>query len=262
VHRDIKPSSIFLESSGRVCILDFGMARVDSSTLTQAGSVLGTLNYMAPEQVQGRPCTPASDVFSAAVVFFELAGGRHPFAPPGATTPAILQAIVFEKPPDLKQLAAGMPEGLDLVLHKALEKEPAQRFENAADFKQALSLSRITLKLRGPQAAPGGSPQGEAADLGKTVVMQKPGVPPRSAPPPPSAPASPPPDVVFCLSCTQPNPRGEATCSSCGLPLGFPQPPPPAPPRRKTQWAIMAAAAAAAGVMIALYGLFQYIASR
>src|ERR1041384_2441776 len=80
VHRDIKPANLFLENSGRVRVLDFGMVRVAESELTKVGSSLGTLNYMSPEQIRGERCTAASDVFSAGIVFYQLATGRHPFS--------------------------------------------------------------------------------------------------------------------------------------------------------------------------------------
>src|SRR5262249_3713417 len=78
VHRDIKPANLFLENSGRVKVLDFGMVRVAESELTKVNSSLGTLNYMAPEQIRGERCTAAADVFSAGVGFFQLPRGRHP----------------------------------------------------------------------------------------------------------------------------------------------------------------------------------------
>ena len=80
VHRDIKPANLFLENSGNTRILDFGMAREGSSELTRAGSAVGTLNYMAPEQIRGETCTAATDVFATGIVFQQLSTGLHPFA--------------------------------------------------------------------------------------------------------------------------------------------------------------------------------------
>jgi len=277
VHRDIKPANIFLENSGRIRILDFGMARLESSNLTQAGASVGTLNYMAPEQLRAETCTTASDVFSAAMVFYELAGGRNPFAAPNAGLAQIMQAIVFNAPPPLKELAPDMPEGLDFVLNKALEKDPAQRLQNAGDLKQTLALCRITLKLRpaAPKPAAPGAPAAPAPpeDLGKTVVMQRPGVAPMAprpaaptpapapapAPPPPK-PAAPKPDVVFCTSCTHPNEKGSTVCARCGQPLVMQGKPAVEPQSEKTQWAIIAAVAA--GIIVTLFVLFQWISTR
>jgi serine/threonine protein kinase len=269
VHRDIKPANLFLENSGRVRLLDFGMARLDSSKLTQAGDSLGTLNYMSPEQIRAETCTPASDVFSAAVVFFELACGRHPFITGAAKMADIMNAIVFGAPAPLKELAPDMPEGLDFVLNKALEKDTARRLQTAADFKQALSLCRITLKLRTPKKPAGAAAALSVEELGKTVVIDRPGSPgPRPAPPPKAAPPPPPkpkpapapkPEIVFCPSCTQPNAKAATICSACGLPLALPgkKTEEEAPKPGARQWVAMAAVAL--GVLILLVILFRWI---
>ena len=155
VHRDIKPANLFLENSGRVRVLDFGMVRVAESELTRAGSSLGTLNYMAPEQIRGQRCTPATDVFSAGIVFYQLATGRHPFSARDRSLGQVVSAIVFETPPKLSELCPDAPEGLEFILNRALEKDPARRLQNAGDLKQAMALCRMTMKLGGPaEAAP------------------------------------------------------------------------------------------------------------
>ena len=126
MHRDIKPANLFLENSGRVRVLDFGMVRVAESELTKVGSSLGTLNYMSPEQIRGERCTPATDVFSAGIVFFQLATGRHPFSARDRSLGQVVSAIVFETPPKLSELAPDAPEGLEFILDRALEKDPAR----------------------------------------------------------------------------------------------------------------------------------------
>ena len=177
VHRDIKPANLFLENSGRVRVLDFGMVRVAESELTKVGSSLGTLNYMSPEQIRGERCTPATDVFSAGIVFFQLATGRHPFSTRDRSLGQVVSAIVFETPPKLSELAPDAPEGLEFVLHRALEKDPARRLQNAGELKQAISLCRVAAQLSPIPAAPApASPSvGE-----QTRVFQRPlSVPPR-----------------------------------------------------------------------------------
>src|SRR5215831_15645008 len=147
VHRDIKPANLFLENSGRVRVLDFGMVRVAGSELTKVGSSLGTLNYMAPEQIRGEQCTAATDVFSAGIVFFQFASGRHPFSAKDRSLPQVVSAIVFEAPPKLSDLAPDVPEGLEFLLHRALEKEPSKRLQNAGELKGAIALCRMTLAM-------------------------------------------------------------------------------------------------------------------
>ncbi len=277
VHRDIKPANLFLENSGRVRILDFGMARVDASQLTRAGAAVGTLTYMAPEQIRGETCTPGSDVFAAGIVFYELATGKHPFATGDASVSDILTGVLFQNPTPLKDLAPDAPEGLDLVLGKALEKAPAGRLQNAGDFKQALALCKITLKLR-PAAAAAGPGPAEAADPGKTVVVrrtprpeappqrppERPGSPraeppPKPAPKPASKPA-PKPEQVFCPSCTYGNPKGATTCLRCGLPLATPKLPAPDFGDRRLQWAVIGVIVT--GVLVLLFLLFASVGSR
>jgi serine/threonine-protein kinase len=253
VHRDIKPANIFVEYSGRVRILDFGMARVDASTLTQAGSAVGTLNYMSPEQLRGQTCTPASDIFSAGIVFYQLAGGRHPFAARQGSVAMIMNAIAFEAPPPLADSAPDAPEGLEFVLSKALEKDAARRLQSAADFRQALALCRVTLKMRSAPS-PASAPAPAAKPDEATVAIRVPAIPPAAPPAPaaPNAPSSPPPapktrppsapaapprtNAVFCPSCTNANPAGAAFCQRCGQPLSS-SAPAPAPSGMDATWA-------------------------
>jgi serine/threonine-protein kinase len=183
VHRDIKPSNIFIEYVGRVRVLDFGMARVDASTLTQAGSAVGTLNYMAPEQLRGEKCTRASDIFSAGIVFYQLAGGRHPFSARQSNVAMIMNAIMFEAPPPLAESAPDAPDGLELILSKALVKDPARRLQSAADLKQALALCRVTLKMRA-NAPPAPTPPESWRPIEATVAMRVPTTPPPVPHPP------------------------------------------------------------------------------
>ncbi|MGA3043508.1 MAG: serine/threonine-protein kinase [Bryobacteraceae bacterium] len=248
VHRDIKPANIFLETSGNVRILDFGMVKTGSSNLTQVGSTLGTVNYMAPEQIRGETCTAASDVFSCGIVFYQLSSGRHPFSKAGSGLAQIVSAIVFETPAPLSQVAAGAPEGLEFILTKALDKDHAKRWKDGGDFKQALALCRLTLKM---QPATSNAPEAmrvaaaPSQDLGKTVLISRvqapapprpPAAPPAAPPPPPAPPVrpaaarQPPQSHVYCAACTTANPLGALTCSGCGAPLTAvaPQLPPPA----------------------------------
>lgn len=229
VHRDIKPANLFLENSGRVRVLDFGMARVEASNLTQVGMAVGTLLYMAPEQLRGETCTPATDVFAAGIVFYELSTGKHPFAAGEREMGKIASAIAFQKPTPLAEAAPDAPAGLDIVLDKALQKDATRRLKNAGDLKRALTLCSFSLQLPNAAAGAPGAPQDESA--GKTIVIPRSPAPAATPPKPPAPaaapPASPPnpvkpapkPDGIFCPVCTRQNPAAAAVCKYCSTPL-------------------------------------------
>ena len=244
VHRDIKPANLFLENSGRAVVLDFGMVRVAESELTKVGSAVGTINYMAPEQIHGERCSPASDVFSAGIVFFQFASGRHPFSSKDKSLPQVVSAIVFEPAPKLSAICPDAPEGLEFLLNRALEKDAARRFRNAGELKQAIAVCRIAMAQGASAPSPPVSdktkvfeaPKLAAAapvDFEKTQVFQRPAAaapmppPKRTAPPPPAPPApepvqpKPAPGLRFryCPSCTTANPPDAVACSRCGTRL-------------------------------------------
>ncbi len=139
VHRDIKPSNIILTRSGRVKITDFGIAHLDSSGLTQTGTILGTPAYMSPEQITGERIDLRTDLYSAGVVLYRLLTGRRPFE---GSTVSIMNHIVHTPPPRPSQVATtAIPAGLEAIVIKALAKRPEQRFRSAAEFAGRWTLS-------------------------------------------------------------------------------------------------------------------------
>jgi tRNA A-37 threonylcarbamoyl transferase component Bud32 len=136
VHRDVKPGNLLLDRDGTLHVADFGIASAPGmESLTMTGTVLGTAGYLSPEQAQGERASPASDRYALAVVAFELLAGRRPFESdsPTAEAAAHVQAPI----PSVSALS-DLPSELDLVFERALAKDPAQRFETAADFVAAL----------------------------------------------------------------------------------------------------------------------------
>jgi len=138
IHRDVKPSNMFVQRGGVLKILDFGVARLTASNLTASGFLVGTPEYMAPEQPQGRPVDARSDVYSAASVFYFMLTGRSPFG--SRDLMRMLDAILNETPPPLTEEEA--PEPLRRVLKKALSKAPEDRYQHCGEMFEALGQAR------------------------------------------------------------------------------------------------------------------------
>ena len=137
VHRDIKPANIMFDApSGELKITDFGIARLTDSGRTRTGVVLGTPSFMSPEQLQGRPVTGRSDLFSLAVSLYQLLTGQLPFR--GDTMPGLMMKIAQEPHPRICAINPALPSGLDPFFDRALAKEPAERYASGASFAQAL----------------------------------------------------------------------------------------------------------------------------
>jgi len=137
IHRDIKPSNLFVQRDGSLKILDFGVARLATSTLTASGFLVGTPEYMAPEQAMGRSVDARSDVFSAAAVFYFIVTGRPPFG--ALDLPKVLNAVMFNPPAPFD---GDVPDALAAVLLKALEKDPEHRFRSCSEMAAELDTVR------------------------------------------------------------------------------------------------------------------------
>ena len=140
VHRDIKPSNIMIANDGVVKLLDFGIALTDRpSGLTRAGYLMGSLNYMSPEQVNGGKAAPQSDIYSVGVTLYELVTGKLPIT--GETTYQIMLNHVNQIPVPPHEVAPHVPLALSAAILRALEKDPERRFASAEEFLQAIHLA-------------------------------------------------------------------------------------------------------------------------
>jgi serine/threonine protein kinase/Flp pilus assembly protein TadD len=154
VHRDIKPSNILIDSDGRPRILDFGLARLEGAAkLTKTGSTLGTIAYTSPEQASGKDADHRSDIFSLGTVIYELITGHLPFA--GEHEAAIIYAITNEEPHPLARYNSKVPDELQRIITKCLQKDPARRYQSSADLSADLqSLKAVSVSGINAPAAP------------------------------------------------------------------------------------------------------------
>ncbi len=150
VHRDVKPANVHIGPERQVKIMDFGLARVNTSEMTQDGIVLGTPNYMSPEQALGERVDGRSDLFSAGAVLYELLTGHKPFE--AETTPSVLFQVVHAEAPPVQRWAPATPVALVAVVNRALCKDRRARFPSAAEMRAALASARLAVVA--PRALP------------------------------------------------------------------------------------------------------------
>jgi serine/threonine-protein kinase len=140
IHRDLKPHNVIVDADGRLKVTDFGIARAGASDMTQTGSIMGTAQYLSPEQAQGHAVSAASDLYSVGIILYELLTGRVPFEGESAVTIALKQ--VNERPVPPSAFNGFVTPALESVVMRALEKDPARRFADADEFIAALEAAR------------------------------------------------------------------------------------------------------------------------
>src|SRR5437667_77602 len=146
VHRDIKPHNVLVDGEGRVKVTDFGIARAGPSQMTEEGSIIGTAQYLSPEQAQGAPVTPSSDLYSLGIVLYELLTGTVPFA--GETPVELAMKHLSKVPEPPSRLRPEVPRDLDLVVMRALAKGPAERYQTADEMDADLARVARDIGLR------------------------------------------------------------------------------------------------------------------
>lgn len=184
VHRDLKPSNVMLTETG-VRLLDFGLAKQHEAgppgpltsaptrtALTMEGSILGTLHYMSPEQLDGKPADARSDVFSFGATLYEMVSGRRPFD--ADSQASVIGAILKDAPAPLRAIEPGIPRRLDRVVRTCLAKDPEDRWQTMRDLKRELQWIDPTGEADEPDVAPAGvaapAPGGRAVDVVKGAI--------------------------------------------------------------------------------------------
>jgi serine/threonine protein kinase len=153
VHRDIKPDNVMVDEAGRVKVLDFGLAKLyegapdageashlPTASVTAEGRIIGTVAYMSPEQAEGKPVDPRSDVFSLGILLHEAATGERPFQ--GDTSLSIITSILRDTPQSVPQLNRKMPRQLGRIVKRCLAKEPSRRYQSAIGLRNELEELR------------------------------------------------------------------------------------------------------------------------
>ena len=199
VHRDVKPANIMILHNGLVKMTDFGIAKMMAMGMTQAGQILGTPNYMSPEQVKGRQIDGRSDIFSLGVILYELVTGEKPFGGQNITT--VIYKIINENPIPPRELDASIPAGLSYVISKALAKSVDERYQTcrelAEDLRNYKNLGNAgvvpdaAVVVDKPASVEAPAPAEKPAPVEKQVPIEIPEVS-RLITPPPPPPATPP----------------------------------------------------------------------
>src|SRR5436305_8668030 len=184
VHRDIKPHNVLVDGEGRIKVTDFGIARAGPSQMTEEGSIIGTAQYLSPEQAQGAPVTPASDLYSVGIVLYELLTGEVPFS--GETPVELAMKHLSRVPEPPSHLRPEIQRDLDFVVMRALAKSPEERYTSADEMDA--DLARIA---RGVAVSP------ETEEAATAIIARPITLPTSQLPTQPRPPVRPPPPSYY-----------------------------------------------------------------
>jgi serine/threonine-protein kinase len=189
VHRDIKPHNVVVDADGRLKVTDFGIARSGASQMTEAGSIIGTAQYLSPEQARGAPVDQRSDVYSVGIVLYEMLTGKVPFT--GDTPLEIAMKHLSEVPVPPSDLRDDVPEDLDLVALRALAKDPEDRYQTAAEMDADLARIQRGLAVSSETTDAATAVLAGAGISGApTIIAPRPTRVAPVEPPPPTPPAA------------------------------------------------------------------------
>src|SRR5271157_4409345 len=258
VHRDIKCANVMLTQDGRVKLADFGVARIEGSTMTQDGSIIGTPAYMSPEQLMGQLADARSDIYSAGVVLYQLLAGERPF---DGGLASITHKVLNTIPPRPSEIALAAPPELDAIVARAMSRRPHDRYASASAFSAALAEAYRSLSAAGtvaakqapaddatavltpprPPAQPPAKPEPTVANGTAAPVFGGPSTPapttptaPTPSPPAVEPPAPPAPSTPSAAPPSSPPPAPSPPPTTAVQEQPVPPPPPPAPSQQTT----------------------------
>ncbi len=232
IHRDVKPANVVRAPDGRIRLTDFGIARIiTDQTLSREGTIVGTPNYMSPEQIKGAELDARSDLFSCGVMMYELLAGRKPFDGPDMTS--IMYNVTNVHPPPPRFYNGALPNEINDICFKAIAKDSSERFTGAEEFANAIRKLEQDIHYRDDtesmlNALPS-APDADAVSI--PLVGNTPGVQPANQSKTasgshfqlsqsfPSSAGTTTPDSVFCVDCGMENDPIQEFCSRCMRPL-------------------------------------------
>jgi serine/threonine-protein kinase len=263
IHRDIKPQNILIGKGDHAYLADFGLIKApDEARLTGTGQFIGTIDYVAPEQIQGEPATPASDVYALTSVLYECLTGEVPFPKPSEA--AVLHAHVMQPPPTVSERRPDLPAALDGVIAQGMAKDPWSRPSLAAELIQAASRALSSTPPAAPAPPPAAEHDGAAEPARRAQTTRVTSVVPDSDPAP--AGGAPAPDPAnraraqLTRASSRPRSEPQTASASAAVPAADPPPSPSVPAGRRPRPVVGGRAVERSSRLIALIAALTIVA--